>query len=126
MKKFVSTILLFISFMCLFSCAVNPFYKAVDQIEDYGLERFDYNNNQIRSVENDLKDFNIQLDGGIEKITHLIKKNGDILTYAYVYKFENDSDASLFYNSYAKYSISKIKGDVVVFGNLPMINTIKL
>ncbi len=126
MKKILAVLLMIVSLVCLFSCGGNTFNKAVSQIEDYGLERFDYNSKQIRSIENDLANFGIEIDGEIERITHLLKKNGEVLTYAYVYKFENDSDASVFYNNYAKYSISKIKGNVVVFGNLQMINGIKL
>lgn len=125
MKRFFAFTLIVIS-LCLFSCGGNTFNKAVSQIEEYGFERFDYDYKQISSIENDLKKFNIIIDGEIVKITHLLKKNGDSLNYAYVYEFENSNDASLFYNSYAKNSISRLKGNVVVFGNIQMINSLKL
>lgn len=126
MKKFLALLLIIIFVVCLFSCNGNYFNKAASQLEQYGLERFDYDYKQINAIKKDLKAFNIEIEGGITRIAHLLKKEGDILNYAYVYEFENSSDASLFYESYAKNSISRLKGNVVVFGNLHMINSIKL
>ncbi|MBR2025422.1 MAG: hypothetical protein IKA02_06415 [Clostridia bacterium] len=125
MKKYLSIILAIISVLCLFACGGNAYNKAVSQLEKSGLEKFDYDYKQINAIEKDLKEFNIEIDGEIIKIAHLVKKNGDILNYAYVYEFENSSDASLFYESYAKNYISRLKGNVVVFGNVQMINGIK-
>lgn len=125
MKKVLVVTLTFITLICLFSCSGNYFNTAVSQLEDSGLERYDYDYKQINSIENDLEKFDIYIDGEITKITHLIKKDGDIISYAYIYEFENREDASLFYEAYAKNSISRLKVNVVVFGNVEMINTIK-
>ena len=125
MKRLLSFVLVAISLVCLFSCSGNYFNKAVSQLESYGLERYDYDYKQISKIESDLKKFNIEIDGEITKITHLIKKEGDIINYAYVYEFENRDDASLFYEGYAKNSISRLKVNVVIFGNVQMINSIK-
>ncbi|MBQ4510541.1 MAG: hypothetical protein II984_07430 [Clostridia bacterium] len=125
MKKYLSIILVIITVLCLFACGGNAYNKAVSQLESYGLERYDYDYKQISKIESDLKKFNIEIDGKITKITHLIKKEGDIINYAYVYEFENRDDASLFYEGYAKNSISRLKVNVVIFGNVQMINSIK-
>lgn len=126
MKRILAVILIVVSFACLFSCGGNTFNKAVSQIESYGLEKFNYDYKQINQVKSDIEAFGINIEGDIEKITHLLKEENGTLTYAYVYKFEYESDATLFYDSYAKKSISKLKGNVVVFGNLQIINSIKL
>ena len=122
MKKYLSILLIVISLLCLFACSGNIFNKAVSQLEKGGLQAFEYDYKQISAIERDLKKFNITLDGEIVRITHLMKKTGEILNYAYVYEFENSSDASLFYESYAKNYISRVKGNVVVFGNVHMID----
>lgn len=126
MKRILAVILIIVSFSCLFSCGGNTFNKAVSQLEDYGLEKFNYDYKQINQVKKDIKAFGINIEGDIEKITHLLKEENGALTYAYVYEFENSAEATLFYNSYAKNSISRLKGNVVIFGNLQMINSIKL
>lgn len=125
MKKILATALVLVITLCLFSCGGNYFNKAVSQLKDYGLEPMAYDYKQIRSIEANLENANIHIEGKITKITHLVKQNISGLDYAYVYEFENRDDASLFYEGHAKNFISRLKVNVVVFGNVEMINTIK-
>ena len=70
MKKILATALVLVITLCLFSCGGNYFSKAVSQLKDYGLEPMAYDYKQIRSIEANLENANIHIEGKITKITH--------------------------------------------------------
>ena len=129
MKRILSAFLIIaLSIILLASCAKNTFDNVTSQLDKYSFKRADYDEAQIADIEKSCPSFGITLEGKITKISHYITttESGRIL-YIYVYEFEKDNDALSFYEIYAsKSDYSKLKSNVIVFGNSTAINNLSI
>ena len=132
MKRIVTVISLFLILCsCFISCSnqsgtkSNKVYESfVKQLEGFNLNVEQYDNEKINSIENDIKQIGIEINGGLTNVLRYSKEEEefDNITYVYIYEFELENDAYKFNKEYPSnfnpnefYSINK--SNIVVFGN---------
>lgn len=138
-KDLIFASLFLILFGCLISCSNqendknNELYESiVNQVEIYDFDVEHYNDDKINSIETNIKQLGMELNGGLSKVSRYSKESkfGEI-TYVYIYKFEFESDAYIFNQEYPKnYNPKEFfcigKSDIVVFGNFEEITSLSI
>lgn len=118
MKKILALFIVVIMALSLASCG-SAYKKTVNWLyEDFpsraGME---YNELQISAAKENISK-NIALNGDILNIAHFPEADkNDVITFVYLYEFDLEEDAKLFYDTYAKHwKYAQIDGTVVIYG----------
>ena len=128
MKRILSLFFVLFIIISLFSCRNKSEYdKIVSQLKDggYDITSF-YDEDMIASVVENASATGLIFEGKITNIAHFAK-SAYVTEWVYVYEFEKEDDAKLFYEDYAKnWDYARRSGTAVVYGASRFINNLDI